>query len=155
MSDTDKTNKDAAIEEALEAAASLVEDAPEELAASLIEGLDSPVAAKIMEELDSDTQAGRCLRPVAHHSHRYGRLLSGVEPGNPVHALPDTVITVSCGWQVQPVTLPDCLRVCSCKDWQLPVLVRHPYLCSSLNWRIQGLRCPSDCFALSASDRFL
>jgi magnesium transporter len=40
-----------------EAAASLVEEAPENLAASLIEGLESPVAAKIMEELQSDTQA--------------------------------------------------------------------------------------------------
>jgi len=40
-----------------EAAATLVEDAPESLAASLVEGLDSPVAAKIMEELSSDTQA--------------------------------------------------------------------------------------------------
>jgi magnesium transporter len=40
-----------------EAAANLVEEAPEELAAALIERLELPVAAKIMEELDSDTQA--------------------------------------------------------------------------------------------------
>ncbi len=40
-----------------EAAATLLEDAPENLAVSLIEGLESSVAAKIMEELHSDTQA--------------------------------------------------------------------------------------------------
>ena len=40
-----------------ESAATLVEEAPENLAASLMEGLESSVAAKIMEELPSDTQA--------------------------------------------------------------------------------------------------
>ena len=40
-----------------EAAAELIEEAPEETAVALMEGLESTVAAKIMEELHSDTQA--------------------------------------------------------------------------------------------------